>query len=440
MNPDNDKKNPSIADTDSTLKDLNDAGVEISARVSEENEFSNTPGVQNEAVTTMADMVKPVEPVKIVEPAVPLVTPPAPTPIAPPAYIPSASIPPAPTPVVSPAPISTAPAPSMSVKPAVSIPSYIPKPSAIQNEINAALGVSPSKSAMKSDTEYKNDPSIKQLRTFKTDAEEAVRYQNVSKVNIAVAEHKKKEDAHLIEYETGPKHSSSSLVLVIILLLILGGAGAGGYYWFFMRSASPTNNISKTFSAQTLIPYDGIGTVTLSGENNPLAEISQNLSQTNTQIGQTYALIPLPTGTTTVRAALPSVFSETQMPDRLSRSLGSDYMFGSYIYNQNGPFIILKNTFFQNAFAGMLEWEKNMRNDLISIIRVNHPLEQPIIANSDIFSDMVVSNIDTRVLRDSENSPILVYAFADKDTIVIATNIDTLKYVLGRLLSVRVVQ
>lgn len=308
----------------------------------------------------------------------------------------------------------------------------------MQGNIQEAPGAGPAK-------DNRNDPSIKPLRTFKTDAEEAVRYQNISAAQIALAEQRKKEAAVAapVQYAEEEKKSSSSFVLILLAVLfvaLLGGAGY--YYWYFMKpsEAPRTVNVPKGLTVKTLIPYAKAELISLKAGGDTFADIAKKLAATDVHIGEVYALVPVPAGTTTVIAAPSAVLQGTRIPDRLLRSLGSEYMVGTYVYHANGPFIILKDTFFQNAFAGMLDWEKNLRNDFIPLIRVTHPDETIVDTDTDVFTDALVSNVDARALKNGAGDTILAYAFADKDTIVIAADIDTLKYVLEQLLTVRVVQ
>ena len=282
-----------------------------------------------------------------------------------------------------------------------------------------------------------NDPSIKPLRTFKSDAEEAVRYQNVSAVDIAVAEQKKRERSTPINYENEKKSSPGLFIAgAIILILVLAG---GWYFWFSSSQTKESAPVSRT-TVETIIPYSKGSTVTLDSGSDPLSLISAKLAVSNAGLGNVFALIPVTDSASTEQAPVLDILKETHVPDRLRRSLGQKYMLGTYTYDDNGPFLILKNTFFQNAYAGMLEWEKDLRNDLLSLIHVSHPNETAIEANTDQFEDLVVSNIDARVLKNAQGEIILAYAFADKDTIVITTNTNALKYILDRLLTVRTIQ
>jgi hypothetical protein len=286
----------------------------------------------------------------------------------------------------------------------------------------------------------RNDPSIKPLRTFKTDAEEAVRYQNISTADIAVAEQKKREMSPTpIQYEDEKR--GSPFVLIALILAIIMIAAGGGYYLFFMGKArAPKSNLPENLVVRTIIPYDSVAAVTLDPESDPVSDIASELDDAPVNIGEVYATIPLPFGTTTVIASPSAFLSKTKVPSRLVRSLSPEYMTGTYVLNRNAPFLIFKDTFFQNAYAGMLEWEDDMRNDLLKLIRVAHPQETGVSVDGDVFEDAVVANIDARILRGAAGQPILAYAFADQNTIVIATDVETLKFLLDRLLAVRVVQ
>lgn len=285
----------------------------------------------------------------------------------------------------------------------------------------------------------KNDPSIKPLRTFKTDAEEAVRYQNISTADIVVAEQRRREaNPTPIQYEDGKR--TSPLIFVSLVLAILALAG-GGYYFLLMdKAAAPKSNLPANLVVKTIIPYDSATAVTLDPASDPVSDVASKLDDAPVNIGEVYAAIPLPFGTTTAIASPSAFLSQTKVPSRLVRSLSAQYMVGTHVMSRNAPFLIFKDTFFQNAYAGMLEWEDDMRNDLLKLVRVAHPQETGVAVDGDVFEDAVVANVDARVLRGAAGQPILAYAFADQNTIVIATDIETLRFLLDRLLAVRVVQ
>ncbi|HEY0907759.1 MAG TPA: hypothetical protein VGE35_00210 [Candidatus Paceibacterota bacterium] len=282
-----------------------------------------------------------------------------------------------------------------------------------------------------------NDPSIKQIRTFKSDAEEAVRYQNVSAVDIALAEQKKRERTQ-IQYEAPQTHHAGTFILVVIILMVV--LGGGWYFWFSSSQVADTGAPASNVSIRTIIPYAKASTIVMDPESDSLVLIAAKLKQLNAGLGNTYALVPIASPAATSQADIASVFRDTAIPNRLLRSLDQNYMIGTYTYDTLSPFFIIKNTFFQNAFSGMLEWEKGMRRDLLPLTQIAHETETSVTAASSQFEDAIVSNIDARVLKDSSGKTVLIYAFADKNTIVVTTGESTLKYILERLLTVRTIQ
>jgi hypothetical protein len=207
-----------------------------------------------------------------------------------------------------------------------------------------------------------------------------------------------------------------------------------------MQKQGPAAAIPQELRVESIIPYTKASLVQFDGETNKIETIARAMGSTSMEPGGIYAFIPVPFGTTTSMAGIGDILDDTQAPDQLKRSLGARYMFGAYRDDIKLPFIILKNTYFQNAFAGTLQWEKSMREDLISITRVSNPNETAPLLNAGAFEDSVISNIDARVLKNSEGQVMLAYAFSDKDTIVITTRTEALKAILDKLLAVRVVQ
>jgi hypothetical protein len=283
----------------------------------------------------------------------------------------------------------------------------------------------------------KNDPSIKAMRTFKSDAEEAIRYQNVSSVKIAVAEQEKR-DSTPIE-RTGESSSSRSIITVLILALLIVGFG-GGYYWYFMRDTETSPSDDIIYALKAPLAYQKYAIFKPEVEQSPFEKAASLASSMQATIGDIIFIATQDSATSSAYQAAPSaLFKGTRIPDRLLRTLSRDYMIGVHAFDGNSPFLILKTTFFQNAFPGMLEWEKDMRNDLLPLIRIDHFDAERIVSNSDIFTDRVIANKDVRVLAGTSGD-ILLYTFADKDTILIATSEKTLRNILDKLLSVRIVQ
>ncbi len=125
-----------------------------------------------------------------------------------------------------------------------------------------------------------------------------------------------------------------------------------------------------------------------------------------------------------------------QAPGSFVRGV-TDINFG--IYKNSNPFIVLKVTSFDTAFGGILEWERTMSADLsplfgTPVFGTFDPLARTATQIRDpYYVDVVVSNIDSRLLTDETQKERIIYAFADRNTIIITTSKSTLGDLLNLL-------
>lgn len=122
---------------------------------------------------------------------------------------------------------------------------------------------------------------------------------------------------------------------------------------------------------------------------------------------------------------------------------------------ETGPFFALRVTSYERTFAGMLTWEPVLLRDLAALYP-SYPedaIEVPVLdagATASTtssttpaalppaqartrFEDGVVANHDVRVLRDTRGRSLVVYGYADKETLVIARDEAAFSALLTRL-------
>jgi len=123
----------------------------------------------------------------------------------------------------------------------------------------------------------------------------------------------------------------------------------------------------------------------------------------------------------------------------IKRNLFPDFMIGMYQTDKNNPFLIFKASYFENAYAGMLEWEKILEKDMKVLFRLPgyekigdllaelnaEPIKQ--------FQDTVILNKDVRIIKDENANTLLLYSIIDKETIIITTNENAFKEIINRL-------
>jgi len=124
------------------------------------------------------------------------------------------------------------------------------------------------------------------------------------------------------------------------------------------------------------------------------------------------------------------------------RSLNPQWMLGNYAGNDGAiPFIILKDNFFQNAYAGMIAWEKSMADDLAPIFGYSSATSDSngtsTVASyfgiQGTWQDGVIMNKDIRSFEKPDGTVLLLYSFVDNGTIVITTDPAALTEILNRL-------
>jgi len=117
-----------------------------------------------------------------------------------------------------------------------------------------------------------------------------------------------------------------------------------------------------------------------------------------------------------------------QVPRTLGRALEDRFMYGVYSSTDISPFLIFKATSFSIAYAGLLEWERDMVSDLEDVF-----VKDLSNTSRSSFQDVVLYNTDVRVLLDDEGGVLFGYGFLqDKETLVFFDNRLALREIITR--------
>ena len=117
-------------------------------------------------------------------------------------------------------------------------------------------------------------------------------------------------------------------------------------------------------------------------------------------------------------------------PELFLKAIGSDFYFGAYGCGQdsacekrggNQSFLVLQTDFPNNAYRGAMDWEGQML--LYGYQFLNLPIS---LVNSELFSkpfeNIVVKNLQARVLTDANGQSLIVYGFWNNKYMIIATD------------------
>lgn len=268
------------------------------------------------------------------------------------------------------------------------------------------------------------------IRTYASDMASAIKDGQGSVVKIAMAEHKKRET----ELENASPESKKNIFFIVgaLAYLVLGIAG---FLYFFAQQTPPSVQINQTVNSTSLIFSESVRKMDVSSLSREQLESALQQEIKTAQIRlDTIENVYMINGATGSVLQTAQFFSQlkTSAPDALVRSLKPSFMFGIYNFDTTQPFLILKTTSRDIAFAGMLEWESKLFDDIYGIFNIDVSGNKKTLFEKK-FQDALIKNRDARILRDDKGDIVLFYVFTDDTTIVITKDPKTLEEVVDRL-------
>jgi len=283
-------------------------------------------------------------------------------------------------------------------------------------------------------TQLNTEKDIKNLRTYTSDMADAIRTNEVSVIKIALAEKEKREEEEI--YKEAEGTNASKIFLIIGGIILIASATFGAYYLIQQKKIKNTP-ISIINNVDTFISYDLFSNLDINGITN-INDLSNTIKQIEPASPRMIKALFLTEKTNGPAKALITKnflsFIGANPPSALARSLSDKYLLGKYSNEDSTStiFLIFQTTDYAIAYSAMLDWEKNILRDLYVLFNINIPN-----SNSAIFEnqwkDIIVSNIDARVLYGENGEGILYYAFVNKNNFVITGNIEALKEIIIRL-------
>lgn len=278
------------------------------------------------------------------------------------------------------------------------------------------------------------------VHTFKDDVQNLVQNNKMSMARIAAMESDR--GARL------PKHAKiktlrkpTIVVMLSIVLLVAAGVMSTGAFYVYKLNTTP--NLTPQFDPAILFTEaresidvtekNSRGVISLLGNarKNTLFSLGSIVELYLTQLIDTGEGEKTPSHLSSVNFLQ---IINAKVPETFLQTLGLDYIVGIHVIDESVPFLVLTTQSYGHAFAGMLQWEKNIEEDLTPFFSPNTAFVKPATADGEnTFSDTVVENLDVRILRDTNGDIRMLYTFINRTTIVITTNIRTLLELSGRL-------
>ncbi len=270
---------------------------------------------------------------------------------------------------------------------------------------------------------------IKTVRTYLSDMADTVRENEVSVIKVALAEQNKNERENIYRQVEGSNTKKTLWFIGGIVFIAL--AIFGVYYILNLKAQKDIPN--QIVNEESIISYDKI--VKIENTEN----LTDKLLAVKKEAGGTneikYILLSKDTNGVKEKISTKDLFSLLGFtaPSSLVRSLSDSYMVGTYTTEAPHLFMIFQTKDYSYSYAGMLEWEKTLANDLIPLFE-SDTKESKIQIGEKKWDDFIINNKDARTFTNESDKIILYYLFNDKNTLIIADNPDTIKEIISKLI------
>lgn len=301
-----------------------------------------------------------------------------------------------------------------------------------------------------------DETTIAPLETYQQDMESVISRQNISAVSIAAAE---AERASRASTEPAAQKPARDWKLLATLGAVAGGVVlvivAVGFLAYVLTRPAPSVTVGQGGSAP-FMNVDDTQALVVAPEQLNRDTLIQNLESlkenTALSLGLISRMYVILASTTVEKGNLPPPISAQTLLSTLAPNVGDSllrtldpnyYLLGVHVFDGNQEFLVLKVDSYEQAFSGMLDWERTMATELSPLFtRMPRPLTQeelslvststPAAAIPTSFRDKVVANHDARVMLSDQGDILLLWAFIDRNTLVITTNEGTLSEIISR--------
>ncbi len=296
----------------------------------------------------------------------------------------------------------------------------------------------------------KTEP-ISPLQTYKSDVATVIQQKNISVVSMAAAEAERlgqnRGMLETIQTTDWNKVKNTALLMCGVVLIVVA---VGGLSYAILR---PAPSLPQQISAKTpFITVDDTQVLLVSKAQWDRTTVMQNLNEIKNKTDISLGLISRnyvaqASSTADKNTIPPAVTIQALLgliapnaPDTLLRSFEpNQYLLGVHMFDGTQPLLIVKVDSYEQAFSGMLEWERTMQQELAPYFtrtphqRLNSTTQaQQAALLPGAFRDKVVANHDARVILNDTGDILLLWTFLDRNTLVITTADTTLGEIISR--------
>lgn len=279
---------------------------------------------------------------------------------------------------------------------------------------------------------------LKQIRTFQGDVASALERQKESLYSIQETERLKRASGGTVPdsspVDTGKRKQFFLLLLGSFLLIAVGLGGAWlAYNEYLKKTAPPVLAVPEN----RFITPQSSATIDLTGASRDTFFVSTlKESQELSSVDLKHFVLTKSLGVDSSLITTQEFFTllGSSAPGPLVRAFEPTFMLGSL---GESRFLIFKLASFENAFGGMLNWERNMALDIGPLFGTDPLLKS--IGSESVFKDIVSKNKDVRVLfapvspGSATTTAALMYSFFNNKMLIITDSLETLQTLIDRL-------
>jgi hypothetical protein len=302
----------------------------------------------------------------------------------------------------------------------------------------------------------KDESTIAPLETYQKDMESVISQKNISAVSIAAAEANRASSMTASPaVQKKPRNWKWLATLGAIVAGVTLVVAALGFLAYVLTRPAPAVTIGTGGSAP-FMDVDDTQALVLTPDQLNHATLMQNLESlkenTSISLGLVSRMYVIVSSTTVEKGKLPDPISAQTLLATLAPNIGDSllrtidpnyYLLGVHVFDGNQEFLVLKVDSYEQAFSGMLDWERTMATELSPLFsrtpRPRTPEELNAISTSTptttiptSFRDKIVANHDARAVINDQGDVLLLWAFIDRNTLVITTNESTLSEIISR--------
>ena len=269
------------------------------------------------------------------------------------------------------------------------------------------------------------------IRTYRDYAAEELKKGGGTLTKMIVQEREKERE----QKRHSVKNTKNLAVSFFALLFVIAGIGIVTLSFILVTQRQEAAAIKSGFVVvpQPLVQSDFRKEIYIARptRSNLTRAITKDIDETAIPVGDIKHVYLVQDGSNTPKELVSTQFLfniiEAKVPGTLDRALDPLFMYGTYSSIDVSPFIIFTSSSYSNAYAALLDWEKDIVRDLKPLFI------DDLDSTAGNFQDVVVYNTDIRAVLDARGEIVFGYGFLqDKKTLVVFDNKLALREIITR--------